>query len=63
MTLEEYAKIYVETITSQPNGWGQCVHPIYGKSEGIMLFMTNLFGEKATQKAIDEEFYNIMRNK
>lgn len=53
-TLEEWAKIYVDTINGPENGWGQNVHPIHGRSDFIMLRMQQEFGDTATQTAIKE---------
>lgn len=61
MTLEEYAKEYVKTVTSQPNGWGQCVHPTLGRSDKIMIKMYRLFGGTPTEYAIDKEFNLIKK--
>jgi hypothetical protein len=56
MTVEEYAKAYVDTVLSTPNGWGQHVHPVYGRSDIIMIVMHRKFGNIPTEKAIDKEF-------
>lgn len=59
MTLQEYAKEYVKTVMSQPNGWGQCVHPIFGRSDQMMIRMYRLFGGVPVEHAIDAEFKRI----
>ena len=56
MILEEYAREYVKTVMSNPNGWGQCVHPVLGRSDTILLKMYRLFGGVETEQAIDKEF-------
>ena len=40
---QDYAKHYVETIHSQPNGWGQHVSPIFGQSHTILYAMSQRF--------------------
>lgn len=59
MTLEEYAKEYVNTVLSQPNGWGQCVHPKFGRSDEMLIRMYRLFGGVPVEYAIDKEFKRI----
>lgn len=61
MTLQEYAKEYVKTVMSQPNGWGQCVHPTFGRSDEMMIRMYRLFGGVPVEYAIDEEFKRIKK--
>jgi hypothetical protein len=58
MTLNEYAKEYVDTILSQPNGLGQHVHPTLGRSDHIMFEMFRLFGDAPAQIAIMIELKN-----
>lgn len=59
MSVEKWAKEYVKTVMSQPNGWGQCVHPEYGRSDEMLIKMYRLFGGVPTEYAIDEEFQRI----
>ena len=59
MTLQEYAKEYVKTVMSQPNGWGQCVHPTLGRSDEMMIRMYRLFGGVPVEYAIEAEFNRI----
>lgn len=59
MTLQEYAREYVKTVMSQPNGWGQCVHPTFGRSDEMMIKMYRLFGGVPVEYAIDKEFKRI----
>lgn len=61
MTLQDYAREYVKTVMSQPNGWGQCVHPVLGRSDTILLNMYRLFGGAASEQAIDKEFELIKK--
>lgn len=56
VTVEDYAREYVDTMRSQPNGWGQHVHPVYGRSDNLLLRMYRLFGHDAVDAAIDDEF-------
>jgi hypothetical protein len=58
MTIEEYAKEYVDTILSQADGLGQYVHPTLGISDSIMLNMIKKFGDDETQEAIKTELNN-----
>jgi hypothetical protein len=58
MTLNEYAKEYVDTILSPANGWGQHVHPTLGRSDYIMLEMFRIFGDVLAQEAITIELKN-----
>ena len=51
-TLNQLAALYVKTIYSAPNAWGQHCHPEFGQSVHIMIHMTKRFGDKATQNAI-----------
>lgn len=55
-TLEEWAKIYVDTINGPMNGWGQHVHPIHGRSDYIMRSMFSEFGQPPAMAAIKEAF-------
>ena len=59
MTLEEYAREYVKTLMSTPNGLGQCVHPTLGRSDRIIIKMNRLFGSVPTELAIDKELQSI----
>lgn len=61
MTLKEYAKEYVKTVYGPVNAWGQCVHPILGRSDELMIRMYRLFGGVPTEHAIDEELRNFNR--
>lgn len=51
----ELARIYVETINGQPNGWGQYCHPQYGQSHSIMARLTRLVGHDECQRLIKAE--------
>jgi hypothetical protein len=61
MTLEEYAKAYVETVSGPVNAWGQCVHPTLGRSDEIMIRMYRLFGGLPSEYAIEKEFKLIRK--
>lgn len=61
MTLEDYAKEYVKTVMSQPNGWGQCIHTTLGRSDEIMIRMYRLFGGVPSEYAIEAEFKLIRK--
>ena len=63
MSVEEWAKEYVKTVMSEPNGWGQCVHPVYGRSDEMLIRMYRLFGGVPTEQAIDKEFQHIIEEK
>lgn len=51
--LRELAAAYVQTLHSAPNAWGAHVHPVYGRSDAIMLRMVRKYGDAATDAAID----------
>ena len=53
-TVQTMAKHYVETINGCPNAWGQYLSPLYGQSHNIMSRMNSLFGNDATQCAINK---------
>jgi hypothetical protein len=59
MTLKEYAKAYVMTIYGPVNAWGQCVHPTLGGSHTILREMYRIFGEDASELAIDDEIISL----
>ena len=56
MTLQEYARIYVDTINGPANGWGQHVHPTLGPTHAIMGLMWRKFGREESNAAIDAAF-------
>jgi len=47
------AKHYVETLNRPPNAWGQHLSHLYGQSHFILIRMTQLFGERVTNLAVD----------
>lgn len=55
-TVNQWAKEYVDLLNSPANGWGQHVHPRYGESHSMMFAMLQIFGDGATNAAIDAEF-------
>lgn len=61
MTLQEYAREYVKTVMSTPNGWGQCVHPTLGRSDTILFKMYRIFGGAPSEQAIEKEFEVIKK--
>ena len=50
---QDYAKHYVETIYSQPNGLGQHVSPIFGQSHRILHTMSQRFDPLDAANAVD----------
>lgn len=57
MTPEQLAKAYVDTLNSQPNGWGQHVHPTLGVSHSILRQVYIAAGsQEAGIALIDAEF-------
>lgn len=57
MTLDQMAQEYVETLNSLPNAWGQHIHKKTGlKSHQLLNHITEIYGNDATRKAIDNAF-------
>lgn len=54
--LEDYAKHYVETLASPPNGLGQHVSMHFGRSDNMLYRMQKEFGEVPTLAAIMAAF-------
>ena len=54
-TVEDMAKVYVDTLSGPPDDWGQYVHRTFGPSYEIMLLMAEVFGNEKAQKAISAE--------
>jgi hypothetical protein len=59
LTLKEYAKAYAFTIYGPVNAWGQCVHPTLGVSNNILREMYRIFGEDASELAINDEIISL----
>ncbi len=51
VTLEEMADEYAKLLYTQPNGWGQHVHPVFGRSDNMLMIMCRYFGNKQTHEA------------
>lgn len=51
--LSKLAAEYIKLINSPVNGWGQHVHPIYGRSDVMLLKMFRTHGQEKTNDAID----------
>ena len=49
----EYVSLLLDTA---PNGWGQHVHKVYGRSDWMMLKIERAFGCVSTHLAISAEF-------
>ena len=45
---------YAETIKGPANGWGQHVHPSFGRSDFIMHRLSLLVGQDECQRLITE---------
>ena len=56
LTLTALADAYVETLHRPPNGWGQHVHPVLGRSDRIMGLMWERYGQEISNRAIDDAF-------
>lgn len=57
MTLSEVerdALEYWELLDSEPNGWGQHVHPTFGQSHSMLRTMWSRHGELEFERALDE---------
>lgn len=52
LTPGELADIYVETLDSPPNAWGQHVHPQFGQAHNIMWILREAVGDEMCQKLI-----------
>ncbi len=52
------AREYTDLITDQNsvNAMGQHVHPVYGRSDVMLMKMIQQFGSEDTQKALELEF-------
>lgn len=57
--IEKDARDYVAMLNSQPNGWGQYVHRVYGISHNMLRIMRERHGQKAFDAAIDREFERL----
>lgn len=56
-SLDQFAEHYVETLSAQPNAWGQHISRVLGKSSGwIMQDMFYRWGEAASNAAIECAF-------
>jgi hypothetical protein len=55
MTPQQLAQLYVKTINSPPNAWGQHCHPQYGQSHSIMFALSRMVGHDEAQRLIKLE--------
>jgi hypothetical protein len=57
-TLDSLARNYAKIINGPTNGLGQCVSPIYGRSDQMLINMVKVFGRIETDKAITRAMYS-----
>lgn len=50
---QEYVSLMLDTA---PNGWGQHVHPVHGRSDNMLWNIQKQFGDILTSAALDCEF-------
>jgi hypothetical protein len=61
MTPRELAAAYVATINGPANGWGQFVHPVLGRTDRIMMRLTETVGGVECDHLLDEAFAEASR--
>jgi len=47
---------YVALLCSEPNGWGQHVHPEYGQSHFMLIYMAKKWGKEQVVDRIAKIF-------
>ncbi|QEP29897.1 hypothetical protein HYP99_gp096 [Sinorhizobium phage ort11] len=56
LTIEQCIKIYTDLLKSTPDGWGQHVHPTYGRSDNILYLMYLTFGKDKVDELLDKHW-------
>ena len=61
-TLHQDAQDYVNVLNSQPNGWGQHVHPQFGQSHHMLSAMYRKHGRVEFDTVVDRVLIQIQRD-